>query len=50
VMTRVQAQAKAQAKTSLRRFFERSALVIDFDFDTPVFRAASGSVVRFYRP
>ena len=30
--------------------FERSALVIDFDFDTPVFRAASFSVVRLYRP
>ena len=31
-------------------FLGRAALIIDFDFDTSVFRAASGSVVRFYRP
>jgi hypothetical protein len=31
-------------------FLGRAALIIDFDFDTPVFCAASSSVVRFYWP
>jgi hypothetical protein len=31
-------------------FFGCPALVIDLDFDTPVLRAASGTVVRLYRP